>query len=251
MDNVVVNPGFGGAVVRAVAKNITSASTQVMILDVGGGTDASPETPLTLGPALSAASLPVVIASDQGPQNVAQSGAWTAGRTWTLSAGSDVVSSVQNGTWTVGLSGLLPAFAATPTVNLGTLGGAGTAANQATEIAYLTTIASNSSAVHSAPGASAATALTVQGSAAGVALPVADSNSAAFAGAVAMTVGTLYAPQRAVGVLATNAGNVQFLFPDASTLTLPVIIGWQTFPFACTQIVASGTNAPATFFNLK
>ena len=81
--------------------------------------------------------------------------------------------------------------------------------------------------------------------------PVADSQSAPFAGAVAMTVGTTYSAQRSVGVLATVAGNVQFQFPDASTLTLPVFVGWQTFPFAATQIVSAGTTATATYFNLK
>jgi hypothetical protein len=80
---------------------------------------------------------------------------------------------------------------------------------------------------------------------------VADAQSAAFAGAVAMTVGTTYTAQRSVGVLCTVAGNVVLQFPDASTLTLPVAVGWQTFPFQCTQIVSSGTTATATYFNLK
>lgn len=43
----------------------------------------------------------------------------------------------------VSLTGTLPAFAATPTFNLGTLNGASTAANQATEITSLSTIATN------------------------------------------------------------------------------------------------------------
>lgn len=42
-----------------------------------------------------------------------------------------------------GISGTLPAFATTPTFNLGTLNGAATAANQATEISSLATIATN------------------------------------------------------------------------------------------------------------
>ena len=72
-----------------------------------------------------------------------------------------------------------------------------------------------------------------------------------FAGAVPMTVGTTYGAQRSVGVLCTVAGNIEFQFTDASTLTLPAYVGWQTFPFACIQIVAAGTTATATFFNLK
>ncbi len=82
-------------------------------------------------------------------------------------------------------------------------------------------------------------------------VPVTDLQSAPFAGAVAMTVGTAYPAQRSVGVLCTVAGNVEFQFPDGSTLTLPVFAGWQIFPFAVTQIVAAGTTATATYFNLK
>lgn len=78
-----------------------------------------------------------------------------------------------------------------------------------------------------------------------------DTQSSPFQGAVAMTVGTTYAAQRSVGVLATVAGNVQFQFPDSSTLMLPAFVGWQTFPFACVEIVAAGTNATATYYNLK
>jgi hypothetical protein len=48
-----------------------------------------------------------------------------------LPAGSNAIGSItnstfastQSGTWTVGLTGTLPAFAATPTVNIGTIGG--------------------------------------------------------------------------------------------------------------------------------
>jgi hypothetical protein len=78
-----------------------------------------------------------------------------------------------------------------------------------------------------------------------------DSQSAPFSGAASMTVGTVYPAQRSVGVLCTIAGNVQFQFSDGSTITLPVVPGWQTFPFASTQIVPTGTTATATFYNLK
>ena len=66
-----------------------------------------------------------------------------------------------------------------------------------------------------------------------------------------MAPGTVYPAQRSVGVLCTSPGNVELQFPDASTLTLPAAVGWQTFPFACTQIVSAGTTATATYFNLK
>ncbi len=80
---------------------------------------------------------------------------------------------------------------------------------------------------------------------------VSDSQSAPFAGAVAMTVGVTYASQRSLGVLCTSAGNVQMQFGDGSTLILPAGVGWQTFPFAITQVVAAGTTATANYFNLK
>ena len=83
------------------------------------------------------------------------------------------------------------------------------------------------------------------------AVAVSDAQSAPFAGAVAMTVGNTFTAQRSVGVLCTVAGNVQMQFPDGSSLTLPVTVGWQMFPFACTQIVTAGTTATATYYNLK
>lgn len=46
----------------------------------------------------------------------------------------------QSGTWNVGLTGTLPAFASTPTFNLGTLNGAATAANQTTANTSLASI---------------------------------------------------------------------------------------------------------------
>ena len=66
-----------------------------------------------------------------------------------------------------------------------------------------------------------------------------------------MTIGTTYAAQRSIGVLCTTAGNIVVTFADASTLVLPVYVGWQTFPFAVTTINASGTTATATYYNLK
>lgn len=80
---------------------------------------------------------------------------------------------------------------------------------------------------------------------------VSDNQSAPFSGAVAMTVGTSYATQRSVGVLCTVAGNVMMTLSDASTLTIPVYVGWQTFPFAASQVVSAGTTATATYYNLK
>lgn len=82
-------------------------------------------------------------------------------------------------------------------------------------------------------------------------LPSSDPNNAAFQGVVVMTVGVVYPVQRSVGILATISGNVTFEFTDNSTINLPVFAGWQTFPFACKEIVSSGTTATASYYNMK
>jgi hypothetical protein len=73
-----------------------------------------------------------------------------------LPAGSNTIGSISNSSFAI--SGTLPAFASTPTFNLGTLNGAATAANQ--------------TSVESSAGTSASSAITIQGSASGVAVPV-------------------------------------------------------------------------------
>lgn len=69
----------------------------------------------------------------------------------------------QGGSWTVGLSGSLPGFAATPTFNLGTLNGAATATNQTSEIAALTAANQRSSFVTDAAGVAVAASGTFSG----------------------------------------------------------------------------------------
>jgi hypothetical protein len=63
---------------------------------------------------VSLASLPALSAGPNTIGSVTQSGAWSTGRTWTLGSGAD----------SVALGGALPAFASTPTFNLGVLNGA-------------------------------------------------------------------------------------------------------------------------------
>ena len=43
-DNTTLNQSSGGDTIRNVAKTATSAKTQVVLLDLGGGADADPET---------------------------------------------------------------------------------------------------------------------------------------------------------------------------------------------------------------
>lgn len=74
--------------------------------------------------------LRVVLPTDQTAIPVSQSGTWSAGRTWTLSSGTDSVSAVQSGTWNINnISG---------TVSLPT--GAATSALQTSGNASLTSI---------------------------------------------------------------------------------------------------------------
>jgi hypothetical protein len=86
-------------------------------------------------------------------------------------------------------------------------------------------------------------------------LPATDSNNAAFQGAVAMTVGTTYTPQRSIGANCTSSGNVSLTLVDNSTIVLPVVGyaggAWQTFPFAVAAVNSSGTTATCAYYNLK
>lgn len=120
----------------------TGASTSALQIS-GNNTLLSIDSKIPpLGQATMANSLPVAIASDQSAlsvsvsnfpatqpisgtvavsnfpatQAVTQSGAWTTGRTWTLSSGTDSISSVQSGIWNINnISGTisLPTGAAT------------------------------------------------------------------------------------------------------------------------------------------
>lgn len=114
-DNTILNAGTGGDTIRTIAKTATGAKTGVTVIDVGGGADASPETPLVAGQQTKAASLSVVPASDLSslePAGAAITGAtmptgglgltgWLSAiwktlqtglaRSWTLSSGADSV----------------------------------------------------------------------------------------------------------------------------------------------------------------
>jgi len=65
-DNTTLNTGTGGDVVRTVNKTVnTTAKTQMVILDIGGGADASAETALTAGQGVTTAAITVTPPSDQ------------------------------------------------------------------------------------------------------------------------------------------------------------------------------------------
>ncbi len=82
-------------------------------------------------------------------------------------------------------------------------------------------------------------------------LPTGDANNAAFQGVVSMTVGTSYPAGRSLAANCGAAGNISLTFADASTLVVPAVVGFQTFPFAVTSINASGTTATCGYSNLK
>ena len=81
---------------------------------------------------------------------------------------------------------------------------------------------------------------------------IADSNSAAFLGEVALTPGTADSTaRRSLKVTCTVAGNVAVIYADGSSGVWPVTIGVQTLPIAITTVVIAGTTATATYANLK
>ena len=69
-DNTVLNAGTGGDTVRDLARQAGTIKTQVMQLDIGGAT-ANAEVLVTAGQQTMAASLPVVLASNQASVPVA------------------------------------------------------------------------------------------------------------------------------------------------------------------------------------
>ena len=133
--------------------------------------------------------------------------------------------------------------------------GAASAANQATQIGSLASIATNTAAGATAAGqASSAGKLdTLHGDLTKTGgLPTADANGAAFQGEVAMTVGgPAVAAGRSLKVVCTAAGGVSVTYVDGTTGVWPVVVGTQTLPIAVTAVNTSGTTATAAFSNLK
>ena len=72
--------------------------------------------------------------------------------------------------------------------------------------------------------------------------------SIGYQGAVALTVGNTYTPQRAIGINCTVAGNVTIKLADGSTMLFAVAVGFFIFSFSVQSVTAS--TATATYFNL-
>jgi hypothetical protein len=218
-----------------------------------------PVTPTPIGPQAGAGAICVTHASDAvaEPGGAAISGAAMPSGGVGLTGWMSAIWSKLSGTLAVSASSLpLPSGAAT-SASQPALNGDGGALAHVTNFPAVQVV-SGSGAAGSPPvnspvsiaGFDGANKQHIRTDASGN-VSVNDAQSAPFAGAVAMTVGTTYAAQRSVGVLCTAPGNAVFQFPDISTVTLPVFVGWQIFPFACTQIVSAGTTATATYFNFK
>jgi hypothetical protein len=127
----------------------------------------------------------------------------------------------------VGITGTLPGFASTPTVTLS----AG--------------LPAGSNAIGSVSVSNLPSTQVVSGT-------IADTNSAAFQGAVPITPGTALAAGRAIGFICSASGNITLTIVDGSTITLPITVAnqFQTFTFAVTN-VALGSGTAGTFWNLK
>ena len=69
-DNTVLNPGVDGDIIRDIYRASTGAKVQVVQLELGGGS-ANGEQLITAGQQAMAASVPVVLASNQTPIPVA------------------------------------------------------------------------------------------------------------------------------------------------------------------------------------
>jgi hypothetical protein len=79
-----------------------------------------------------------------------------------------------------------------------------------------------------------------------------DQNGAAFSTAPPMTAGQTYTAGRSIGINATAAGNITLTTSGGSTITLPVYVGWNTYPFAVTSFSWPGTGAGAgAVYNLN
>lgn len=102
-DNTLLNAGVGGDLIRNLARQGSTVKTQVIQLDIGGAS-ANAEILITAGQQLMAASVPVVIASNQAAINVsnatgsstwAQSLAVTAGSTPTVISIASTIANYQ------------------------------------------------------------------------------------------------------------------------------------------------------------
>jgi len=148
----------------------------------------------------------------------------------------------------------LPAFASTPTFNLGTLNGAATAAAQ--------------TSVQSTPGTPQTTAITIQGNASGVPVPVTGSFSASLSGwtpggafATPLSVSTASArvalPTGTVVVVYNTGSSAAYVQLGGSTVTASTSAdvigagGWSAFTVGSNTYLAAVTASGTTSLNIS
>jgi 3D (Asp-Asp-Asp) domain-containing protein len=148
------------------------------------------------------------------------------------------------GNTSFGISGTLPAFASTPTFNLGTLNGAATAALQTTGNTTLSTISGQLPATlgQKTMANSEAVVIASDQSAIPTKAPLSVTGSGSAASATVSTVATLTAPSNAVGFilqnLDTSTANIRWAVGRTATTTL----GQQLQPGRDSGFVPIGAN---------
>ena len=90
---------------------------------------------------------------------------------------------------------------------------------------------------------------TLAGAVSNGVMKTADASNAAFATATALTAGSTYTAGRSVGINCTTAGNITLTTSGGSAITLPISVGWNTYPFAVTSFSwpASGAGAGSVY----
>jgi len=79
----------------------------------------------------------------------------------------------------------------------------------------------------------------------------ASSTSSSFSSSVPMTLGTVYSAASALQVQCTIAGNVTITLANATTMVIPVPVGYSLFPFSVTEVATASGPATATYTNLS
>jgi hypothetical protein len=70
-------------------------------------------------------------------------------------------------------------------------------------------------------------------------------------GVIAITPDVTARPGRFFSIACTVAGNVNITFPDASTHTVPVTVGYTILPYAVVKVNSGSTTATATYANVR
>jgi hypothetical protein len=218
----------------ATSANQTNASQKTQIVDGSGNVIAS------TGNALNVSVGSIVL-----PTGAATAALQTSGNTLLSTINTTLGSPFQAGgsigNTAFGISGTLPAFTSTPTFNLGTLNGAATAANQATEITDLATIASNTTNAGT-PVVSGSVTVT---QATGTNLHTVVDSSALPTGAATSSLQTT--GNTSLSTIVTNTGNIPAQGQALAAGSLPVVlpaaqITTLTPPTSVTVTQATGTN---------